>query len=144
MNKSEFGKRLKIARKQKKMTQVELADAIEKKEATVRKYENGTIEPPWNVIEELAKALDVSPFDLTVDIEKLRSDVKLTEEIQKVFGFEVPELLNDYSNLNPEGKTKACEYISDLTLIEYYQKKQEEPLPDKTENGSKVRNHENK
>ena len=120
MDKIEFGKRVKSMRKKKQMTQIQLAKMIGKKETTIRKYENGSIEAPWNVIEEIAGALDVSPFDLTVDIEQLRTDIKLQENIQKAYGAEALSLLNDFDSLNQIGKQKACEYVSDLTEIPKY------------------------
>ena len=136
----EFGKRVKAARKKKKLTQVQLADIIGKKEATIRKYENGTIEAPWNVIEDIATALDVSPFDLTVDVDQLRSDVKLQDEIEKVFGKKGLQLLNDFDLLNSVGQDKACEYLSDLTLNPKYKK---EPSSAATDNGSDKIHNEN-
>lgn len=129
----EFGKRVKNARKKKKLTQTQLADIIGKKEATIRKYENGSIEAPWNVIEDIATALDVSPFDLTVDVEQLRSDVKLQEEIQQVFGKNGLQLLNDFDTLNNDGKIIANKYVSDLAEHPKYQK---EPSSATTDNGS--------
>lgn len=87
-----------------------------------------------DVLTAIATALDVSPFDLTVDIEQLRSDVKLQEEIQQVFGKKGLDLLNDFDSLNTDGKTKACEYVSDLTLI--YPKNKKEPSSAATDNGS--------
>ena len=120
MDKIEFGKRVKSMRKKKQMTQIQLAQMIGKKETTIRKYENGSIEAPWNVFEEIAGALDVSPFDLTVDIEQLRTDIKLQENIQKAYGAEALSLLNDFDSLNQIGKQKACEYVSDLTEIPKY------------------------
>ena len=136
----EFGKRVKAARKKKKLTQVQLADIIGKKEATIRKYENGTIEAPTNVIEDIATALDVSPFDLTVDVDQLRSDVKLQDEIEKVFGKKGLQLLNDFDLLNSVGQDKACEYLSDLTLNPKYKK---EPSSAATDNGSDKIHNEN-
>lgn len=122
MDRIEFGKRVKAARKKRKMTQVQLADAIGKKEATIRKYENGSIEAPWNVIEDIASVLDISPFDLTVDIEQLRSDVKLQEEIEKAFGKNGLQLLNDFDTLNNDGKIIANKYVSDLAEHPKYKK----------------------
>ncbi|MBO5409468.1 MAG: helix-turn-helix transcriptional regulator [Clostridia bacterium] len=133
MDKTVFGKRVKAVRKQMKMTQIELAEAIGKKEATIRKYENGSIEAPWNVIEDIASVLGVSPFDLTVDIEKLRSDVKLIEEIEKAFGSDALAMLNDFDTLNSLGKSKAVQYVADLAIHPKYKK---EPSSAATENDS--------
>ena len=86
-----------------------------------------------SVLTSIAKVLNVSPFDLTVDVAQLRSDVKLTEDIQQVFGSEALELLSDFDSLNLDGRTKACEYVSDLSINPKYKK---EPPSDKTESGS--------
>ena len=136
MNRVEFGKQLKKARKAKRMTQPELAERIGKTESSIRKYENGTIEPPWNIIEKMAAILDVSPFDLTADAEQLRSDVKLIESISKVYGSEAPVLLNDFDKLNQTGKKKAREYVSDLADQEKYCTKEKEPSSAATDPGS--------
>ena len=91
-----------------------------------------------DVLTSIASALDVSPFDLTIDVEKLRSDVKVIEEIQRAYGADALNLLEDYEILNSEGKTKACEYVSDLTLNPKYKK--EKPSSAATDNGSSNEN----
>lgn len=60
---TEIGKRIKQYRKGK-MTQRELADKIGKTESSIRKYESGLVTIPLNVIEAIATALRVVPFDL--------------------------------------------------------------------------------
>lgn len=90
-----------------------------------------------DVLTSIASALDVSPFDLTIDVEKLRSDVKVIEEIQSAYGADALKLLEDYETLNFDGKTKACEYVSDLTLNPKYKK---EPPSAATDNGSSNEN----
>ncbi len=91
-----------------------------------------------DVLTSIASALDVSPFDLTIDVEKLRSDVKVIEEIQSAYGADALKLLEDYETLNSDGKTKACEYVSDLTLNPKYKK--EKPSSATTDNGSSNEN----
>lgn len=86
-----------------------------------------------DVLTAIATALDVSPFDLTVDVDQLRSDVKLQDEIEKAFGKKGLQLLNDFDLLNSVGQDKACEYLSDLTLNPRYKK---EPSSAATDNGS--------
>ncbi len=95
-----------------------------------------------SVLTSIAKVLNVSPFDLTVDVEQLRSDVKLQEEIQQAFGKNGLQLLNDFDSLNTDGKTKACDYVSDLTINPKYKK---EPSSAATDNGSdKIHNESTK
>lgn len=59
----EIGKKIKQLRKGK-MTQPELAAKIGKTESSIRKYEKGLVTIPLNVLEEIASALGVVPFDL--------------------------------------------------------------------------------
>lgn len=82
------------------------------------------------VLTAIATALDISPFDLTVDVEQLRSDVKLQEEIEKAFGENGLELLNDYSLLNSAGKSKANDYVADLVTHPKYCKKEKSATTD--------------
>ncbi len=55
----EIGSRLKQYRKLKGMTQAELGDKIGKTASTIQKYENGIIEPPINVLEQICDVLNV-------------------------------------------------------------------------------------
>lgn len=82
------------------------------------------------VLTAIATALDISPFDLTVDVEQLRSDVKLQDEIAKAFGENGLELLNDYSLLNSAGKSKANDYVADLVTHPKYCKKEKSATTD--------------
>lgn len=59
----EIGKKIKQYRKGK-MTQQELAVKIGKTESSIRKYEKGLVTIPLGVLEEIASALEVTPFDL--------------------------------------------------------------------------------
>lgn len=56
-----LGGRLAWARLREEITQEDLAMAIDKVRATIVAYERGSIMPPINVVEELAKRLKVSP-----------------------------------------------------------------------------------
>lgn len=59
-----IGENIKVARKAKGLTQRDLGEKIGKKYSTVQKYENGLIEPPISVIEEIAAVLEVDPYSL--------------------------------------------------------------------------------
>ena len=52
--------KIKEARKLKKLTQKELADAIGVSFSVISKYENGTVIPPANRLEAISKVLEVS------------------------------------------------------------------------------------
>lgn len=61
---NEIGRKIKEIRKQQKMTQAELGSLIGKKEVTIRKYENGSIEVPLNVLSVIAEKLHTSIANL--------------------------------------------------------------------------------
>ena len=85
------------------------------------------------ILASIAKVLNVTNFDLTVDVDQLRSDVRLLEEVQNAFGESAVDLLNGFDQLNPKGQTKALEYVSDLTEQPRYKK---DPTPTATDDGS--------
>ena len=64
MNLNFLGENIKKARKEKKMTQKELAEKIHRTESSIRKYEKGIIQIPNDIIEKIAIALNISPLDL--------------------------------------------------------------------------------
>ena len=55
-----LGEKLKTYRENKKMTQVEVAEALGIKSATVSKYESGTLEPNIEALKKLAELFEVS------------------------------------------------------------------------------------
>ena len=61
------GTRIKEARKIARLTQIKLASRIGINRATVSKYENGEIEPPLFKVREIARALNVTMFQLLQD-----------------------------------------------------------------------------
>ncbi len=88
------------------------------------------------VLAAIAKALDVSTFDLTIDTEQLRADVKTTESIIRLYGSDAIDLLNYFDELTPDGKKKACDYVYDLTQIPEYSKNKKAPVSAATPTGS--------
>lgn len=131
MNSIEIGQNIKKARKKRNLTQKELADRIGKTESSIRKYEKGLVQIPIDVLEQIALVLEVSPFDLMGSAYwdekynkncKLDDEVKLIEIVEEKYGKGSASLLEDYSSLNEIGKSKACEYVSDLAEQPKYQK----------------------
>ena len=54
-----IGETIKEKRRKMKITQVNFAEMIKKKESTVRKYENGEIMPPIPVLKKMCEILDI-------------------------------------------------------------------------------------
>lgn len=55
-----FGRRMKLAREEKKMTQSELGAVIGATKSAICAYENGKTDPRMSILEPLASALRVS------------------------------------------------------------------------------------
>ena len=59
-----IGENIKSYRKKNKLTQKELADILGKTESSIRKYEKGEVTVPIDVLDDIARALHVSFYDL--------------------------------------------------------------------------------
>ena len=76
------GENIRKIRKEKKITQKQLSELINKNVRTIQKYENGEIEKiPFSTLMAIGRALDVSYTDLIEGKERkgLKVTVKLTE-----------------------------------------------------------------
>lgn len=62
-----IGKKIKKYRKEKGLTQIELAKKINKSKSTIQKYEASDTMPPIDVLECIANALDVDLINLISD-----------------------------------------------------------------------------
>lgn len=106
-----FKDRLKIIRKQKKLTQSELADLINTTKGTVSNYENGVSSPSLEDFVVICKALNVSPDEL-LGYKNIN-----TEHFTPVINPNIASFINSnknllvtLSNLNDE-KLKALERL---------------------------------
>ena len=59
-----LGEKIKLYRENKNMTQVEIAESLGVKPATVSKYESGTLEPNIESLKKLAELFEVSIDEL--------------------------------------------------------------------------------
>lgn len=72
-----LGKKIKLYRENKNMTQVEIAEALGVKPATVSKYESGTLEPNIEALKKLSEL-----FEITID--ELLNDKEDEFDISKI------------------------------------------------------------
>ncbi len=94
---SEFGERLRQARINKGMSQVELADAVGMTQASISQFEKGLRMPTPNNIRKFAHFLGMSVKDLAG---------------QDQGQFEKTLLMRNIRNLTPESLNKINEYIA--------------------------------
>lgn len=112
MDKSIIGMNIKQARKQKKLTQIQLAEQIGKHESSIRKYEKGLTDIPNEVISKIADVLEVSPAELlgisTINerVKEVRKRLHLSqEEFGNKIGLSksgISNIENGIRNVNPK------------------------------------------
>lgn len=91
-----IGDNIKKYRKLARITQVQLAEKIQKSESTVRKYEANNVKPDFAVLNDIADALGCTLMDL-LDENKKSSNINFIEitqfgylkEYVKTLGYEV-------------------------------------------------------
>ena len=106
----ELGERIRSLRKQKGLTQEELASRLGLQKSAVAKYENGRVTNIKRAtLFKMAEILEVSPGELMYGKE---------DKGQEDHGFAV--LSGYYGLLNKAGRTKVLEQVHDLTLIPAY------------------------
>ena len=59
-----LGEKIKLYRESKNMTQIEIAESLGVKPATISKYESGTLEPNIESLKKLAEIFNVSVDEL--------------------------------------------------------------------------------
>lgn len=107
-----FAERLKITRKKCKLTQKEVAKALDITEGAYCSYEKGKREPNLEKLVKLAKLFDVST-DFLLNVNKYNKDAELNQ-IEK-------DLLTIFKNLNDQGQEYIMQTIDmakDKYLIE--------------------------
>ncbi len=122
-----MGEIIKMLRVNAKMTQEELGEKLGVQKSAIRKYEKGEVENiKRSTIKKMADLFNVSPCyimgweDAYNPNGKLAKEVSLIEEIQRQYGKEAVQLLQNFTELNEVGRSKALETISDLTELQKY------------------------
>ena len=117
------GKRIKFLREKAGMSQDELSQKLNTTKQTIYKYEMGIVTNiPSDKIEKMALIFHISPAYImgwTDEITPTNSDTSfstLSEEEQKI--------LKNFRTLNDLGKSRALEYVEDLTYNEKYTREQ--------------------
>lgn len=64
MDNNKIGKRIRDARKNAHLTQIELGERIGKTESSIRKYEKGLVQIPFDVLSSISEVLNVRPDSL--------------------------------------------------------------------------------
>lgn len=111
-----FASRLRQAREQAGLTQLELAEKLGVTKSAIGNYENGVSSPKWDVLVRIFDVLHVEPNFLYQDSfsPPVSDSVHLTSAQST--------LLSSFDNLNEEGQGKVIGYAEDLNRTGYYKK----------------------
>lgn len=116
------GTRIKELRTLSGMSQEELGRRVGVQRAAINKYEKGTVENiPLKTIEHIAQVFDVSPTYIVGwsgnEGNPLAVEVKVIQGVKKFFGSDSVDLLEDYTNLNTNGKKRVRQYLDDMCRL---------------------------
>jgi repressor LexA len=107
-----MGERIRILRKQHKMSMEELGSKLGVGKSAILKYEKGQVENlPRSTIEKMAILFGVSPSYLMCfdewdkNSEPLSDEVVLIERIQAKWGKEMVMIMQNYYELNEDGQS---------------------------------------
>lgn len=98
--------RIKELRKQKKITQVQLADAIGVTQGAVQKLENGIMELSLKWIEQISAALRVKPYELLPQEWQPTAETVDTNDLATIIEIVETHLQQANTTLSPEHKAK--------------------------------------
>lgn len=114
-----IGENIKKYRKEKGLTQKELADKIGKGFLTVQKYELNISQPPIDVLNRIADTLDIDVSKLFYIENTLNQSSEDEAQRQEMYLKELREdTINKYDSLDPFGQKAANKYINFLAKDE--------------------------
>ncbi len=121
-----IGENIKRERKQKGLTQEELAKKLGVSVMTVRRFETDAREPKMNMIKKIAAVLNIdyiflirtslNPQIITETSEGIEIKEMSKKEAEQLLE-QLPQnqLLEAFQNLNEDGQNKVIEYANDIT-----------------------------
>lgn len=126
MNFEIIGKKIRKRRKQFRLTQKQLAERIGRTESSIQKYEAGKVEIPFNVLEDIAKTLEVEIIELLDDFTNLQIENNIDHQrdsylISLGYQSEYDQHM-DFVTIKYNGysyKISAIDYLGLLSDIDY-------------------------
>ncbi|RDY87009.1 helix-turn-helix domain-containing protein [Bacillus amyloliquefaciens] len=109
-----LSKRLKICRKQKKLTQTELAEKVKTTKGTISNYENGHSTPSNEMLRDLADALDTTTDYLLGRVDNYSSVKRETSEFDQAFGDDLQLAFREARDFSEESQKQAIDFIKYL------------------------------
>lgn len=116
---------IKALRKEKNITQKELAKKLNMTQSAVSQFESGQTQLTEQQIKKILVALDESLSDFYMlyhEILSRRSAYKALETYKKEYDSLPSKIMTATNELNEQGRRKVYEYVLDLLQIDKYKK----------------------
>ena len=108
----EIGKKIKLARIDKKMTQEELGKIVGVQKSAIAKYESGrVVNIKRSTLQKIASALNIRPSELIFDESPKES---ASFHVKVVSDLELMDSLKDYYKLTPDNRRIVRDLIRNL------------------------------
>lgn len=125
---STLGQRIKEFRKNRNMTQEELATALNTSKTAISRYESDKREPSLDIIERIASILNVDVGEILLDLDEAANWRKIVHDAEcKILGIseslkdrDLTTILEDLGKLNDQGWFVAMQRVHELTLLPMY------------------------
>lgn len=122
-----FASRLRQAREQAGLTQLDLAEKLGVTKSAIGNYENGVSSPKWDVLLKIFDVLHVEPNFLYQDSFSLNTQTETQNSASPAPPWisltpRQSALLSAFDELNEEGQDKVITYAQDLNRTGYYKK----------------------
>lgn len=100
----DLGENIKKYRKQKGLTQKDLASKVGVTASTITKYEKGDLEPNLDIIKKIAKALDISYIEIIDDEYQDADEREIIDTLRKIVGADM------YDSIQLQQKRRLNEF----------------------------------
>lgn len=119
---SDFGEKLRQARKEKKLTQRQLADMIGAKHNSVSNWETGINRPDPDTIGLICGVLQISPNDLLSPHVAAPSCASDHEPDSNPLSPDESQLIHLYRSVNADGQSRILDYAQIISTNKEMQK----------------------
>ena len=119
---TDFGEKLRKARKEKKLTQRQLADMIGAKHNSVSNWETGINRPDPDTIGLICGVLHISPNDLFISQVPAPVHPDDAEPDSPPLSPDESQLIHLYRSVNPDGQSRILDYAQIISTNKEMQK----------------------
>lgn len=111
---NKFGERLRAFRKERALTQQQVADVLNLNRTTYTKYETGVSEPSHEVLKKIVSLFEITYDDLFSENEALAGGFSDSDDGDTALSNDEKEFISIYRNLSDEKKAEIKQNMNSL------------------------------